>query len=57
MSDIQATAGEQSTMGLYLREIGRRHGLSSERVRQIEKKALRKIRASDCVQDLKACAN
>ncbi len=40
-----------------LLEAGRKHGLSRERVRQIEKKAVRKIRASDSVQNLKVCAN
>ena len=40
-----------------LLEVGRKHGLSKERVRQIEKKALRKIRASDGVQHLKVYAN
>jgi RNA polymerase primary sigma factor len=42
---------------ITLLEIGRKHGLSTERVRQVEKKALRKIRASDGVQNLKAYAN
>lgn len=40
-----------------LLETGRKYGLSKERVRQIEKKALRKIRASEGVQDLKVYAN
>jgi len=40
-----------------LLEAGRKHGLSRERVRQIEKKAVRKIRASDSVQNLKVYAN
>jgi RNA polymerase primary sigma factor len=40
-----------------LLEAGRKHGLSEERVRQIEKKAIRKIRASDGVQNLKVYAN
>ena len=40
-----------------LLEVGRKHGLSRERVRQIEKKALRKIRASNAVQQLKVYAN
>ena len=42
---------------ISLLEAGRKHGLSRERVRQIEKKALRKIRASGAVQQLKAYAN
>jgi RNA polymerase primary sigma factor len=40
-----------------LLEAGRKHGLSKERVRQIEKKALRRIRVSDCARQLKAYAN
>jgi RNA polymerase primary sigma factor len=40
-----------------LREAGRKHGLSTERVRQIEKKALRRIRASDGIQDLEVYAS
>jgi RNA polymerase primary sigma factor len=40
-----------------LQEAGRKHGLSKERVRQIEKKALRRIRVSDGVQNLKVYAN
>jgi RNA polymerase primary sigma factor len=40
-----------------LLEAGRKYGLSRERVRQIEKKALRKIRASNAVQQLKIYAN
>jgi RNA polymerase primary sigma factor len=42
---------------ISLLEAGRRHGLSKERVRQIEKKALRKIRASESVRQLKVYAN
>jgi RNA polymerase primary sigma factor len=40
-----------------LLEVGRKHGVSKERVRQIEKKALRKIRSSDCAGQLLAYAN
>ncbi len=40
-----------------LLEVGRKHGLSKERVRQIEKRALRKIRADASVQQLKVYAN
>jgi len=42
---------------ISLLAVGRKHGLSKERVRQIEKKALRKIRAGDSVQQLKVYAN
>jgi RNA polymerase primary sigma factor len=42
---------------ITLLEVGRKHGLSVERVRQIEKKALRKIGASNGVQNLKVYAN
>ncbi len=42
---------------ITLLEVGRKQGLSTERVRQIEKKALRRIRASDGVQNLKVYAN
>jgi DNA-directed RNA polymerase sigma subunit (sigma70/sigma32) len=50
---LQAAQG-----GLEDRSVaGRKHGLSRERVRQIEKKALRKIRASNVVQQLKVYAN
>jgi RNA polymerase primary sigma factor len=40
-----------------LLEVSRKHGLSKERVRQIEKKALRRIRFSGGVQQLKVYAN
>ncbi len=40
-----------------LLEVGRKHGLSKERVRQIEKRALRKIRADASVQQLKVYTN
>jgi RNA polymerase primary sigma factor len=40
-----------------LLEAGRRHGISKERVRQIEKKVLRRIRASDSAGQLMAYAS
>ena len=40
-----------------LLEAGRKYGLSRERVRQIEKKAIRKIRVSDSAWQLEAYAN
>jgi RNA polymerase primary sigma factor len=40
-----------------LLETSRKHGLSKERVRQIETKALRKLRASNSVQQLQAYVN
>jgi RNA polymerase primary sigma factor len=43
--------GEES---LSLREIGRVYKLSRERVRQIEKKAIKKLRAPSCRQVLEA---
>jgi RNA polymerase primary sigma factor len=43
--------------GISLLEAARKHQLSKERVRQIEKRALRKIRVSDGVQQLKIYAN
>ena len=42
---------------ISLLEAGKKHGLSKERVRQIEKKTLRKIRASESVRQLKVYAN
>jgi RNA polymerase primary sigma factor len=42
---------------ISLLEVARKHKLSKERVRQIEKKALRKIRASEGVENLKVYAN
>jgi RNA polymerase primary sigma factor len=40
-----------------LLEAGRKHGLSKERVRQIERKAMRRIRASDSAWHLMAYAS
>jgi RNA polymerase primary sigma factor len=42
---------------ISLLEAGRKHRLSKERVRQIEKRALRKIRASDTVRQLEVYTN
>jgi DNA-directed RNA polymerase sigma subunit (sigma70/sigma32) len=39
-----------------LRETGRRMGLSSERVRQLEDRALRRLRDDDAIADLAAAA-
>ena len=47
-------AGRRKTS---LLEAGRKHGLSKERVRQIEKKAMRRIRASDGALQLMAYAS
>jgi RNA polymerase primary sigma factor len=54
LQDRFGLAGRKRTS---LLEAGRKHGLSRERVRQIEKKALRRIRVSDCARQLKAYAN
>jgi len=54
LRDRFGLAGRKRTS---LLEAGRKHGLSKERVRQIEKKALRRIRVSDCARQLKAYAN
>jgi RNA polymerase primary sigma factor len=56
-SILQDRFGLAGSRRITLLEVGRKHGLSRERVRQIEKKALRKIRASDGVQNLKVYAN
>ena len=40
-----------------LLEIGRKHGLSKERVRQIEKRALRRIRTAPAALQLVALAS
>jgi RNA polymerase primary sigma factor len=54
---LQDRFGLAGRTRISLLEAGRKHGLSKERVRQIEKKALRKIRAADGVQNLKVYAN
>jgi len=54
---LQDRFGLAGRARISLLEAGRKHGLSKERVRQIEKKALRKIRAADGVQQLKVYAN
>jgi RNA polymerase primary sigma factor len=54
LQDRFGLAGRRRTS---LLEVARKHGLSTERVRQIEKKALRKIRASDGVWQLKVYVN
>jgi RNA polymerase primary sigma factor len=46
--------GLNGEKGLSLREIGRRYRLSRERIRQIEKKAIKKLRAPSCRQILEA---
>jgi len=56
-SILRGRFGLAGSKRITLREVGRKHGVSKERVRQIEKKALRKIRASDGVQNLKVYAN
>ena len=56
-SILQDRFGLAEGKSTSLLEVARKHGLSKERVRQIEKKALRKIRASDGVEHLKVYAN
>ncbi len=46
--------GLDGSKSLSLREIGRRYNLSRERVRQIEKKAIKKLRAPSCRQLLES---
>jgi RNA polymerase primary sigma factor len=53
LQDRFGLAGRRRTS---LLETGRKHGLSKERVRQIEKKALRRIRISDSAWQLEAYA-
>lgn len=53
---VQDRFGLAGTAGIPLREAARRHGLSSERVRQIEKRTLRRIRAAAGAAGLEAFA-
>ena len=54
LQDRFGLAGHRQTT---LLEASRKHGISKERVRQIETKALRKIRSSSCARQLEAYAN
>jgi RNA polymerase primary sigma factor len=54
LSDRFGIAGRERAS---LLEIGRKHGLSKERIRQIEKRALRRIRVSQGAWQLVALAN
>ena len=56
-SILQSRFGLGGRRQTSLLEAGRKHGLSKERVRQIEKKALRRIRASDSAWQLMAYAS
>ena len=56
-SILQDRFGLAEGKSTSLLEVARKHGLSKERVRQIEKRALRKIRASDGVRQLKVYTN
>jgi RNA polymerase primary sigma factor len=56
-SILQSRFGLDGRRRTSLLEAGRKHGLSKERVRQIEKKALRRIRATDSAWQLMAYAS
>lgn len=49
---IESYYGINGKTSLYLSEIGKKYGLSSERVRQIKEKALRKLRSQMLIMDV-----